>query len=203
MEDDNQISTVSKPVVPIAIAIVGVILGIIALFVAISSANRAGLAEANLSKMQDSLNKAEALQIELKDTAAKIETLASQLEDLKVASVANVNALANKTQNLLTALNGEIAKNRELIANMQSVSKAKASKPAAAKPEAQANAEASPASAPSQSASAEGTIYRVRPNDTLVKIAKKHGKKLSEIQNANPNVDSKRLLVGQKIVIPQ
>ncbi len=56
------------------------------------------------------------------------------------------------------------------------------------------------------SPSSDGSTYTIQPGDTLGKIAKKlYGKERmwSKIQNVNPNLDPRRLTVGQKIKLPQ
>ncbi|MCX8090325.1 MAG: LysM peptidoglycan-binding domain-containing protein [Verrucomicrobiae bacterium] len=44
--------------------------------------------------------------------------------------------------------------------------------------------------------------YVVQKGDTFDSIGRKHGISWKAIQDANPNVDPKRLQIGQKIVIP-
>lgn len=202
MEDDNQISTISKPTIPIAIALIAVVIGLSALVVAISSSSRASDAEDTLTAMQDNINKAAALQVEFKDLSAKVESLISQLEDVKSANVTNVNVLSKSTKEALTLLNGEIVKNRELIANMQKVSQATTSSRTQKSAE-RADSSKSAQTASSATTNAEGTkTHRVRPGESFLIIAKKYGKKLSEIEKANPGVDSRKLNIGQEIIIP-
>lgn len=194
MEDDNQISTISKPTIPIAIALVGAVVGVVALFVSINSSSRASDSEDNLLAMQDSVNKAAALQVELKDMSSKIENLARELEEIRSASITNINVLSKNTKDALTAINSEVAKNRELIANVQKLSTS-ASKP-------KATTSTTKVEKTVATTSAGGKTHRVRPGDSLSKIARTYGKKLSEIEKANPGVDSRRLNIGQEIVIP-
>lgn len=47
-----------------------------------------------------------------------------------------------------------------------------------------------------------GITYTVRSGDTLSKIARKHGSKTKDIQNANKIADPSKLQVGQTIFIP-
>jgi len=47
-----------------------------------------------------------------------------------------------------------------------------------------------------------GTEYVVVAGDTLGKIAKAHGVSLKALQDANPGVDSKKLKIKQKLIIP-
>lgn len=209
MEEENQSTTPlsSKPMLPLAIGLVALALGAAALAFAVSAASRAGNAEENFKSVKDSIEKAAALSIEMKNLNSKMEATAMQLEDIKSAGVTNVNSVARQVQNTVTQLNSEIAKNRQLIAENQKAINEIATRrggrtltQAQAKPE--ANAEASATGSAQATTSADGKKYNVRPGDTLSLIAKKHGKTLAEIQKANPDADSRRLQVGQEIVIP-
>lgn len=58
---------------------------------------------------------------------------------------------------------------------------------------------------PSYAATAEPSLtseYSVVKGDTLATIAKAHGVSLKDLQQANPNADSRRLKIGQKLTIP-
>jgi LysM repeat protein len=46
------------------------------------------------------------------------------------------------------------------------------------------------------------TEYAIAKGDTLAKIAKKHGVTLAQLEAANPNLDSRKLQINQKIQIP-
>lgn len=89
------------------------------------------------------------------------------------------------------------ANQQELAKTVESLSKRRAaSQPAAAEPK---TARGNAASAGTQSASGE---YTVEAGDNFWKIAKKLKCKVSEIEEANPGVDSARLRVGQKLKVP-
>lgn len=47
-----------------------------------------------------------------------------------------------------------------------------------------------------------GKEYAVAKGDAYYKIAKAHGISITALANANPNVDSRKLKVGQKLIIP-
>lgn len=207
MEEENLGSAISsKPILPLAIGCVALALSVAALAFAVSASSRAGNAEENFKAVKDSVEKAAALSIEMKNLNSKMESTAMQLEDIKSAGVTNVSTMARQVQSSLTQLNSEIAKNRQLIAENQKAINEVAGR-RGLRTQSQASAAqtsgASSASSASTQATASGAkIYNVRPGDTLSLIAKKHGKSLSEIEKANPNVDSRRLQIGQEIVIP-
>lgn len=210
MEEENLGSAISsKPILPLAIGCVALALSVAALAFAVSASSRAGNAEENFKAVKDSVEKAAALSIEMKNLNSKMESTAMQLEDIKSAGVTNVSTMARQVQSSLTQLNSEIAKNRQLIAENQKAINEVAGRrgvriqsQSGAAQASGASSSASASSASAQAASAGAKVYNVRPGDTLSLIAKKHGKSLSEIEKANPNVDSRRLQIGQEIVIP-
>ncbi len=202
MEEENQNSVSSiKPILPLAIGCVALALSVAALAFAVSASSRAGNAEENFKTVKDSVEKAAALSIEMKNLNSKMESTAMQLEDIKSAGVTNVNTMARQVQTSLSQLNSEIAKNRQLIAENQKAINEVAGRRGVRIQSQQSAAQGSSTTAAAQT-SAGSKIYNVRPGDTLSLIAKKHGKTLTEIEKANPNVDSRRLQIGQEIVIP-
>lgn len=202
MEEENQNSVSSiKPILPLAIGCVALALSVAALAFAVSASSRAGNAEENFKTVKDSVEKAAALSIEMKNLNSKMESTAMQLEDIKSAGVTNVNTMARQVQTSLSQLNSEIAKNRQLIAENQKAINEVAGRRGVRAQSQQSAAQGSSATTAAQT-SAGSKIYNVRPGDTLSLIAKKHGKTLTEIEKANPNVDSRRLQIGQEIVIP-
>lgn len=204
MEEENQNPTSStKQILPLAIGCVALALGVAALAFAVSASSRASNAEENFKVVKDSVEKAAALSIEMKNVNSKLEATATQLEDIKSAGVTNVNAMARQVQNTVTQLNAEIAKNRQLIAeNQKAINEVAGRRGARVQAQAESTSATGSASSTATEASADGKKYNVRSGDTLLVIAKKHGKTLSEIEKANPGVDSRRLHIGQEIVIP-
>jgi LysM repeat protein len=59
-----------------------------------------------------------------------------------------------------------------------------------------------PTQTPSTSKTVEAKEYIIVKGDTLAKVAAAHNVKLSELTKANPDVDSTKLKIGQKIQIP-
>lgn len=45
-------------------------------------------------------------------------------------------------------------------------------------------------------------VHVVEAGDTLYLIAKKHGVKLDDVMNANPNIDPYNLMIGTELYIP-
>lgn len=57
--------------------------------------------------------------------------------------------------------------------------------------------------APSQPAVPPRKMHMVEAGDTLYLIARKHGIKLDDMMNANPDIDPYNLLIGTELYIPQ
>ncbi|MCD6338166.1 MAG: LysM peptidoglycan-binding domain-containing protein [Verrucomicrobia bacterium] len=57
-------------------------------------------------------------------------------------------------------------------------------------------------SAPPASTAAGASEYEVQPGDYPIKIAKKFGVSLDDLYEANPGLNPRRLMPGQKLVIP-
>jgi LysM repeat protein len=77
--------------------------------------------------------------------------------------------------------------------------KAQASMTSASKPKAKSKPKAEAAAKVS---SAGGPAYVVQSGDSISKIAKKHGVKISALRAANPKIKGDKIMVGQKLVIP-
>jgi len=61
---------------------------------------------------------------------------------------------------------------------------------------------APPNPVPPQAATTAPRVCRVKAGDTLSAIARAHGLKVSELQNANPGVAARRLRVGMELKLP-
>lgn len=105
-------------------------------------------------------------------------------------------------------LQGEVDRLQRQIAQMSAMQT-----PPASRPEAQANITAN-ATRSGQGATPAGSLrtpaalsvrtnYRVKAGDTLMAIARRHNVRLESLQAANPQLDPRRLQLGQTIVIPR
>ena len=100
-------------------------------------------------------------------------------------------------------LGSMISDNRKSIADVNKALEELAKRPAAAR-----RAEA-PAAAPqpqpeSQAAAgAEGGVHIIQSGDTFAKIAMKYKTTVDALIRANPDLRPSRLMIGQKVVIPQ
>jgi LysM domain. len=204
MEEDIQESLASKPFLPLGVAIVGVVLGAAALFIAINSANRASAVE---ETYRNGIEKTAAISIEMEKISRNMEALEANLKDVREVAP-QVETLRKETQSALNALNGFITQNRELIAKNRTALTELASRQTAPAPRPVATVtppaqqSSSSATAATPASSSDGKIHTIKAGENFSVIAKKYGKSTADIEKANPGVDSRRLQIGQEIKIP-
>ncbi len=202
MEEDFQENSTLKTYLPLAAGLLGIVMGLVALGFAVASANKAGEIKENLAALSKSLEESSNSQKELKALNDKITSAFEQIEATKAAGAINANAVSKQVQNAINALSVEITNNRNLIAKNQEAIGELASrgvrtpKTAAVKPS--GKEETSAAATSSQS----GKIHKVKAGENFSIIAKKYGVSVSDIEKANPDKDSRRLKIGQEIIIP-
>ena len=205
MEEDFEASSNAKTYLPLAVGIAGIIFGIAALAFAINSASRASRLEASVNSMKETLEVSAKTPQEVKNLSDKMMSAFEQIEAVRTAGTINSNAVSKQLQNAVNALSAEISSSRNLIEKNQEaiaelatrgIRQAKAS---AAKPSAPAQAESSASAAAKPQG---GKIHKVKAGENFSVIAKKYCVNVSEIERANPDIDSRRLRIGQEIVIP-
>lgn len=202
MEEDFQENSTLKTYLPLAAGLLGIVMGLVALGFAVASANKAGEIKENLAALSKSLEESSNSQKELKALNDKITSAFEQIEATKAAGAINANAVSKQVQNAINALSVEITNNRNLIAKNQEAIGELASrgvripKTAAAKPSGKEETSAAATSSPS------GKIHKVKAGENFSIIAKKYGVSVSDIEKANPDKDSRRLKIGQEIIIP-
>lgn len=202
MEEDFQENSTLKTYLPLAAGLLGIVMGLVALGFAVASANKAGEIKENLAALSKSLEESSNSQKELKALNDKIISAFEQIEATKAAGAINANAVSKQVQNAINALSVEITNNRNLIAKNQEAIGELASrgvrtpKTAAVKPSGKEETSAAATSSPS------GKIHKVKAGENFSIIAKKYGVNVSDIEKANPDKDSRRLKIGQEIIIP-
>lgn len=209
MEDD----IISKPekqssIIP-ALGLLGLGLGIIALALGIISMIKVGDTAAD---MNDKIEKAAALSLETKKISDRIDSLAMQIEAIKIDGksqtetlISQVNAELKKVYDSIADTRNVAGENRKAIEEIAKRGVRKA-KPQAQeqKPQEQAQAQAQTQAADTQTAAASGDAktHKIQSGDTFAKLAKKYGVSLDAIIKANPSVNPSRLRIGQEIAIP-
>lgn len=199
MEEEIIKNDKSQALLP-AMGLLGLGVGVVALILGIFAMKKSGDVSAS---MTDKIEKAAALSLEIKKLGDRVDSLALQLEDLKSGDGNRVENLARQTNDAVRRLGSMISDNRKSIADVNKALEELAKRPAAAR-----RAEA-PAAAPqpqpeSQAAAgAEGGVHIIQSGDTFAKIAMKYKTTVDALIRANPDLRPSRLMIGQKVVIPQ
>lgn len=199
MEEEIIKNDKSQALLP-AMGLLGLGVGVVALVLGIFAMKKSGDVSAS---MTDKIEKAAALSLEIKKLGDRVDSLALQLEDLKSGDGNCVENLARQTNDAVRRLGSMISDNRKSIADVNKALEELAKRPAAAR-----RAEA-PAAAPqpqpeSQAAAgAEGGVHIIQSGDTFAKIAMKYKTTVDALIRANPDLRPSRLMIGQKVVIPQ
>lgn len=199
MEEEIIKNDKSQALLP-AMGLLGLGVGVVALVLGIFAMKKSGDVSAS---MTDKIEKAAALSLEIKKLGDRVDSLALQLEDLKSGDGNRVENIARQTNAAVRQLNSMISENRNSIADINKALEELAKRPAAAR-----RAEA-PAAAPqpqpeSQAAAgAEGGVHIIQSGDTFAKIAMKYKTTVDALIRANPDLRPSRLMIGQKVVIPQ
>lgn len=199
MEEEIIKNDKSQALLP-AMGLLGLGVGVVALVLGIFAMKKSGDVSAS---MTDKIEKAAALSLEIKKLGDRVDSLALQLEDLKSGDGNRVENLARQTNSAVRQLGSMISENRNSIADINKALEELAKRPAAAR-----RAEA-PAAAPqpqpeSQAAAgAEGGVHIIQSGDTFAKIAMKYKTTVDALIRANPDLRPSRLMIGQKVVIPQ
>ena len=199
MEEEIIKNDKSQALLP-AMGLLGLGVGVVALVLGIFAMKKSGDVSAS---MTDKIEKAAALSLEIKKLGDRVDSLALQLEDLKSGDGNRVENLARQTNDAVRRLGSMISDNRKSIADVNKALEELAKRPAAAR-----RAEA-PAAAPqpqpeSQAAAgAVGGVHIIQSGDTFAKIAMKYKTTVDALIRANPDLRPSRLMIGQKVVIPQ
>ncbi len=161
------------PFVPIAAALVGIILGATALFISLSG-KKGG------DTTPEGLDQVGALQARL--TQAEMQLV--QLVDIASNNSEEIRSVSDQVQKALNDVS-------RTMAQLQSQVVSAGAKPAPASQ-----------SKPSPTASGSYKNYSIQPGDTFSKIAQKYGISTQTLLTLNPGVDPKRLQVGQGVKVP-
>jgi LysM repeat protein len=152
------------------------------------------------------LSKVSALSKKLDDVAAlaaRVDSMEASVKRVSDDSAKNVNNLRATYERYFEQINIEFANLRTQINKVSLDTKEMMDKVASgpAPKSSGGSGSGGPTVAPG-TLSEDGT-YVIKGGDTLGKVATQFGISLAELQAANPSVDSRKLKVGQKIVIPK
>lgn len=204
--EEEIIKTDKTPALLPALGILGLGIGTVALVLGIFAMKKSG----DISEsMSDKIEKAAALSLEIKKLSDRTDALALQIEDMKSGDDNRVEKLAKQTNDVVIKLNSMIAKNREAINDLNKAVEKLASRPApsrASSQSAQTSQGVQPAQTDAQQTQASTggeKIHIIQSGDTFAKIAIKYKTTVDALIRANPDLRPSRLMIGQKVVIPQ
>lgn len=196
MEEEVEVNESSSTMVPIALAVLALVLGGAGLYFGLTANQR--LTPLNATLEAGATGTAQ-LQKAIEALETEISELSAQVSDLKSSSKRNA-AYANQRDQAIKKLATEINANREqIIKTAESLNEVAASGVRA--PSAASTATGEPAAEGSAEPTPPG-VYVIQSGDTFGKIAEKTGVSLDILLAANPDADPRRLAIGQKINIP-
>ena len=199
--EEEIIKTDKTPALLPALGILGLGIGTVALVLGIFAMKKSG----DISEsMSDKIEKAAALSLEIKKLSDRTDALALQIEDMKSGDDNRVEKLAKQTNDVVIKLNSMIAKNREAINDLNKAVEKLASRPAPSRASSQSAQTAQGAQSDAQQTSTGGEkTHIIQSGDTFAKIAIKYKTTVDALIRANPDLRPSRLMIGQKVVIPQ
>jgi len=215
--------------VPVLIGVAALLLGGAALFFSLGGADQADNTQGALEAMTA---KAEGLETRLRDLEEKYQAMDSELKAAKgdlnrMASDINtefkeVGVEINRNRDLIETSADKLTELIDTLNRQGRPSAANASEPTPPPPPSAPAAPAAPVVVGSQSNNnlpvandpetdptlgpvvigAENRTHTIRSGDTFTKLSQQYNVSVAAILGANPDVDPRRLAVGQKIKIP-
>jgi LysM repeat protein len=182
MEEFNEVHTgAHSPFIMIAICLVALGLSSIALFIALTAANKPqDVQVARMQALESKLDAMETKTLELKADNARIHEHLKRLAQESQDAFNSVGVEMSKLHNLAKSNRDELEKmhNHLTIKEKQT-----------------------PTPQKKQRESATAT-YTIHAGDTFASIAKNHGLSLQALINANPRLDPRNLRIGEVIELP-
>ncbi len=203
MEDDIESPTSS--ILPIALAIFAILLGGAGLYFGLTANQRLTEVSAILESGGATVAKAEK---QMSTYEAKIVELEAMVNTQR-KTVDRLRVDVAQSKKVVKTLNSEVKINRkQIVQNADGMKKLASSGVVLPKPA--SKAKVSSQKEDLKTGSEEMTpvtevsagVYQIEPGDTLAGIALKKGVKLQVLLDANPDVDPRRLAIGQQINIP-
>lgn len=199
--DEDTVSP-SGSMIPIALAVLGIVLGTAGLYFGFNANKRLNSIDTSI---QESSTSSEEIEKTVTFFDARIagleEKLLEQAEVIKRLRIYN-----SQSEQAIKKLSSELNKNREQI--VKTAKQQNQIRTAVVQMKAPPNTSRDNSVQVSNNATGTTTkpgaerTYVIVSGDTFGKIAAKSGVSLQAIIDANPNVDPRRLAIGQKIVIP-
>lgn len=197
--------------IPIAIALVGAVVGVVAIIVALTRSGPSAELTRELELLRETNLAMTARVAELESKIGGLEKFKSTAErsnsDRKIAELqSSVQTAFNQVETAFTQTNQRISTNAEKIAEVVKTLNewaTRGSVPArSAATASSAQRGAAPTAVAPATTAAATREHTIQPGDTFTSLAKRYSVSISAILEANPDVDPRRLLPGQRIRIP-
>jgi LysM repeat protein len=198
MDDDSTPKAGPSTMVPVAIGLVGVLLGAAALFFALSDRG----ASQQLSDLTASLATLQSQVKALESKASDLDGKFSALADTNSSLGTQIQNVTGQVNDALNKMGAAITQDRETIKSQGDAIAQLSSKSGPAASSASSSGKSS-APAPTTTATpGAGGIHIISAGDTFGSLAKKYGVSVSAIEATNPDANPTKLHLGQKITIP-
>ena len=205
MEDDEIETSSGGGLVPIALAVLAIVLGGAGLYFGLTASQR-------LNPLAEKTDAGSSTVVRLeKDIAAletKIAELRAQNSDMEEA-LGRVRLYSNQSERAVKQLASSVKENRGEIVDLAGrINKIVTGPPRPTATATESTRTELPATAATTEAEeptaqpARANTYTIVPGDTFAKIAGKLGVGLQALLDANPGVDPRRLRIGQTINVP-
>jgi LysM repeat protein len=223
-EDSSGSGGSKLPLVALLVGVIGMILGVVGMYMAAQATNALDRYKAELANAPDTTGEQlRTLERQIASVQSSIEGVEERLGTIGGQQVGLQRAdreMREQTQRAFEGVSREVSANRsqlnettakleELMTKLSSGTYGRAATSSTASVSQSASSSAG-STASGSSASSGGSdaptvpegVHVVQSGDTLSSIAKQYGVTLGEIMAANPTVDSRRMQIGQQIVIP-
>lgn len=185
MEDDELETSSGSNLVPIALAVLAIVLGGAGLYFGLTANQRLNpLSES----MEAGTSSAARLEKDISALEIQVTELSAQKTELK-KTIDRMRVYSNQSEKAVKQVAGSVKDNREEIVKLAERINDFASSGVRPKP------------AAASGAAQEGT-YTIESGDTFAKVAPKLGVGLQALLDANPDADPRRLRIGQVINVP-
>jgi LysM repeat protein len=200
MDEDTE--PTSGNMIPIALAVLGIVLGAAGLYFGFNVNNRLNLVDTSI---QESSTSSAEIEKSVTFFDARIAQLEEQLSD-QSNMLNRLRAYSSQSEQAIKQLSSELNKDREQIVKMaRQLNEIKAAIAQTNTSSDTSNAELTNVSDSETQAPAttgKERTYTIESGDTFARIAARFGVSVGAIINANPDADPRRLAIGQKIMIP-
>jgi LysM repeat protein len=202
MEDDDIETSSAGGLVPIALAILAIVLGGAGLYFGLTANQRLNPLAESMTEGSDS---AARLEKQIGALETQITELSAQSSELEKA-LSRVRLYSNQSEQAVKQLASSVRENREKIVEQaermnEMISGATTTAPAAAETS-RLEVPGATTTVTSTESSSSASTYTIKSGDTFAKISAKLDVGLQALLDANPGVDPRRLAVGQVINVP-